>query len=141
MTTTHLNPLPYPAVLHRAHDAAPGFSRVRASAAATPLDRLAQRIARSFDVALVEFIDERRQRSVFSGRCATVYLEDAGDYPLAWSREVPIASESGRTGRLVLRDRAHRSWNDADTARLAELAALAGCLMETGRERDHALAS
>lgn len=129
MFTSPMHALPYPAVLHRIDGPGTTVSRVREMRLTTPLDRLAQRIAADFDVALVEIVDERRGRSVVTGRCAGNGLPEAC-YPLTWVMETAIPGADGPIGRLVLRERAERTWGPADQRRLQGMARLAGHLLD-----------
>lgn len=128
MFTIPMHALPYPAVLHRTDGPQSTVSRVREMRLATPLDRLAQWIAREFDVALVEVVDERRGQSVITGRCAAGDLPAAA-YALPWSVSAAIPGADGPVGRLVLRERGGRAWQEADRNRLESAARLVGRLL------------
>lgn len=129
MFTIPMHALPYPAVLHRTDGPGATVSRVRELRLTTPIDRLAQWIAREFDVALVEVVDERRGHSVITGRCAASGLPESA-YALSWSVAAAIPGVDGPVGRLVLRERGGRTWEEADRHRLENAARLIGRLLD-----------
>ena len=129
MFSIPMHALPYPAVLHRTDGPRTMVCRVREIRLTTPLDRLAQEIAREFDAALVEVVDERRGHSVVTGRCATDGLAEAA-YTLPWSVTAAIPGADGPIGRLVLHERGERTWQEADRHRLESAARLVGGLLD-----------
>lgn len=144
MAIAHLHALPYPAVLYRAENPSRGIWRVRETGLTTPLDRLAQRIALELDVGLVEIADPNRHRTVVTGRCAAAFLQGDGGFDLPWSAQAAIPGVGGESGRLVVRDRAARTWSSRDQYRLECFAHRVGGLLTTAfaeRTPHRALAS
>lgn len=133
MAITHLHVLPYPAVLYRAENPLRGVWRVRESGSTTPLDHLAQQIALELDVGLVEIMDRNRHRTIVTGRCAAAYEQGDGGFALPWSAHATIPGVGGKPGRLVVRDRAARTWGSREQYRLECFAHRVSGLLTTAR--------